>query len=736
LLRLNPVLAAVLLLTPPGMLAQKAVRAVGPAEGAQAAGEGQVVTLAGNVHPLARAEFDRGALRGEARLDRMMLLLTPSAAQQAALDALVEAQQDRRSPAFHRWLTPAEFGARFGAAEPDRARIAQWLAAHGFTVEEVPAGGRLIVFSGTAAQVEETFHTQMHRYLVNGAEHIANAQDPQIPVTLARVVGGIVSLHDFRRASGMTGRRALGSRAQWTLDGAHYMFPADFATIYDLNPVYAAGTAGAGVTIAIVGRSNINVSDVAAFRASAALKANNPAVIVDGANPGLVAGDQDEATLDVEWAGAVAPAATAELVANASTQTTDGVDLSAAYIVNHALGQVVTTSYGSCEQSMGATELAFYNSLWQQAAVEGMTSLVASGDAGAAGCDQGSDRLGAGAGVNGLCSSPYATCVGGTEFDEGSNGGQYWSAANSPSHGSALSYIPEKVWNESASEGGYGLWATGGGVSQVYAQPAWQQEVSGAGTDNGMRAVPDVAMSAAGHDGYVLYEDGSDWIVSGTSAATPALAGVLALVVERQGGAGQGGANPTLYGIANAEANPFHATPAGTNSVPGTPGFTASGATYNLATGLGSVDGALLVSGWGAGDPPATLALAPSQSSVAILQGSSGTANVTIATGGPFAGPLTLTVAGLPAGVAAVWNWNPVAAAGGNATITFSASRFAKSGTSTAILTAGGDGLSATAEIQVEVAPARLATRRGPVPILPRAVRQLGSDSCPEPFVH
>jgi len=532
------------------------------------------------------------------RLDRMLLLLKPSDQQQATLDALLAAQYDPHSPLFHRWLTPAEFGVRFGASAQDVERVAGWLAGHGFTIEEVPAGHRLIVFSGTAGQVAETFHTELHRYRVNGVEHLANAQDPQIPAALAGAVGGIVSLHDFRRAAQIPARRAMGAQPEWNLNGAHYLFPADFAAIYDLNPLYGAGTTGAGVSIAIAGRSNIQASDVATFRAASGLGVNPPQVILAGDDPGLAGGDQDEATLDVEWAGAVAPHAQVALVAAASTAVTDGVDLAAATIVNRALAQVVSTSYGNCERAMGAAELAFYNSLWEQAASQGMTVLVASGDAGAAGCDLGSASLGTGAGVNGLCSSPYSTCVGGTEFVDASNGAGYWAQSNSPALGSALGYIPETVWNESAADGGYGLWASGGGVSAVYAQPAWQQEVAGASAANHMRAVPDVAMTAAAHDGYVLYENGSYWIVSGTSAATPSLAGVMALAIESLGGAGQGNVNPALYALVNAAESPFHATQTGDNSVPGVAGFTASGAAYNLATGLGSVDGAALVSNW------------------------------------------------------------------------------------------------------------------------------------------
>jgi subtilase family serine protease len=573
-------------------------RVAGPSRIAAPIDEVQVVTLEGNVHPLARGEFDLGAVGEETPLGRMILLLEPTTSQQAELDALVEAQHDPGSPLFHRWLTPAEFGARFGASQQNLARVAGWLEGQGFTVEEIAASNRLIVFSGTAGQVDEAFHAAIHRYRVGSAEHIANAENPRIPASLAGIVGGVVSLHDFRRTPEMSARSRLAAPPQYSSGSTHYLFPADFAAIYDLNPLYSAGTTGAGTSIAIVGRSNINLSDVAQFRAMAGLAASQPAVILAGADPGLVTGDQDEATLDVEWSGAVAQAAAVKLVVGDSSATTDGVDLSAEYIVNHAAAPVVSTSYGSCEQQMGTTELAFYNSLWEQAASQGMSAFVASGDAGAAGCDVGSDSYGSGAVVNGLCSSTYATCVGGTEFNEGSNPAQYWSAANSAGYGSALGYMPEEAWNESALEGGTGLWATGGGASSVYAQPAWQKGVSGA--SGGMRAVPDVALSAAGHDGYMIAENGSYWIISGTSAASPSFAGMMALVVQSQGGAGQGNANAGLYPLLDAPRNPFHATQLGNNSVPGVTGFTAGGAAYNLATGLGSVDGALLVSSWGA----------------------------------------------------------------------------------------------------------------------------------------
>jgi subtilase family serine protease len=580
---------------------------------ASAVKESPTVTLSGNVHPLARPEFDEGVVAEDMRLDRGVLALKSSPEQQATLDELVVAQQDSESPFYHQWLTPEQFGTEFGVSDADLARVTGWLAEHRFAVEEIPAGRRMIVFSGTAGNVYEAFHVEMRRYRVNGEAHIANAEDPQIPATLADVVSGVVALHDFRHRPEISMRRPLAAMPQYTAGGTHDLFPADFATIYDLNPLYGAGTAGAGVSIAIAGRSNINPTDVAKFRAMAGLAPNSPTVTLAGSDPGI-ATDQDEATLDVEWSGAVAPAAAINLVVAKSTATTDGVDLATSYIVNHATAPVVSVSYGTCEQEMGAAELEFYSSLWEQAASEGRSVFVASGDAGAAGCAAPVDAAGMGVAVNGLCSSPYSTCVGGTEFAEGSNAAQYWGAGNGASYGSALSYIPEQVWNESASNGGTGLWASGGGASQVYAQPAWQADVSGTSEANGMRAVPDVALAAADHDGYFMVENGSYWIASGTSASTPAFAGMMALVDEKQGGA-QGNANPGLYALenspANAAARPFHPTPTGNNSVPGVAGFTASGQEYNLATGLGSMDGALLVQEWGAGRVAIPIAVRP-----------------------------------------------------------------------------------------------------------------------------
>ena len=262
---------------------------------------------------------------------------------------------------------------------------------HGFKpmalkVEEVTAGRASIIFSGTAAQVEEAFRTEIHTYNVRGEAHHANAKDPEIPSALAGVVGGVVSLHDFR-SDAMHGLARKPS-PEFSSGGSYYLAPADFATIYDLVPLYQQSINGSGQSIAIVGRSNIKLADVRQFRTNFGLPANDPQIIVNGTDPGVFSsGEETEADLDVEWSGAVAKNAAIKFVVSKSTNSSDGVDLSAQYIVNHNLAPVMSTSFGLCEASLGTAGNSFLNSLWQQAAAEGITVLVSSGDNGAAGCD-------------------------------------------------------------------------------------------------------------------------------------------------------------------------------------------------------------------------------------------------------------------------------------------------------------------------------------------------------------
>ena len=498
--------------------------------------------------------------------------------------------------------------------------MGQWLESQGFTVHQVSQSRRFIVFSGNVAQVENAFSTQMHSYTLNNKSFISNSSDIQFPAALRNVVKGVVRLHSNPSSPAVVGGAKVyfkKSGAQFTFDdGSHGMAPADFAKIYNLQPLYKAGINGTGQSIAIVGRSNIDIQDVRDFRNLLGLPANDPKIIVNGDDPGITP-DVDEATLDVTWSGAVAPMATIDFVVSQSNFA-DGVDVSAEYIVDNNVAPVMSTSYGTCETDLGPVENAFYNSLWQQAAAQGITSFVAAGDNGGAGCDAPAGGVYSSGvlAVNGLASTPYNVAVGGTEFNDTKNPSEYWSATNDPTTGeSALGYIPEMAWNESSNDpNDVLLYAGSGGVSTVYAKPSWQV---GVGVPNdGARDLPDISLSASLHDGYLVCLNGNcgfgDYFYGfgGTSASSPAAAGIMALVNQKMGGKPQGMANYVFYRLASV-SGVYHDTVKGNNKVPDpngqyTVGYSA-GKGYDLATGLGSMDVTALVDNWkAAATEPAT----------------------------------------------------------------------------------------------------------------------------------
>ena len=658
----------------------------------------------GNRHPLATAANDTGPVSGDYRMERMILALKPDASQQAALERLIQAQHDPASSYYHHWLTPQEYGRRFGVSQNDLQQIVNWLRTHGLDSVEIGPGHNAIVFGGAAAQVEAAFHTPIHTFRVADELHHANAQDPEIPEALSEVVAGVVSLHDFRSQPMHTAVKKTG--LEFSSGGTHYLTPADFATIYNLAPLYQQGTDGTGQSVAIVGRSNLNLSDVRQFRSAFGLPPNDPQIIVNGADPGIFdAGEEVEAVLDVEWSGAVAKNATIKFVVSASTSSSDGTYLSAQYIVNHNVAPAMSVSFGLCEAALGASGNSFLNSLWQQAAAQGITVFVSSGDSGAAGCDSSSaTRATAGRGVNGLCSSPYSVCVGGTQFSD-SNYSLYWAALNtSGTMGSAMGYIPEAVWNES---GGSGLWAGGGGASAFYAKPAWQ---NGAGVPaDGRRDVPDVSLTAALHDGYLLFMNGNYLVCGGTSASSPSFAGLMALVVQGTG-ARQGNANPSFYSLANNQrsggAAVFHDVSAGSNSVPGVAGYTAA-AGYDLATGLGTVDANVMVNHWGdaVGAPAFQIALSSGTASP-VAGGASVKLNAGVSLSGGFSGPVTLAVKGLPSGVSGALAPASLPAPGAGASVlTLTAKATAVPGNYAATVSATSRGSTVTTPLSLTVLP-------------------------------
>jgi hypothetical protein len=601
----------------------------------------QTVTLKGNVHPLARAANDQGAVADSQPMTRMMLLLQRSPAQELSLRQLIDAQQTKGSGSYHTWLTPDQFGTQYGPSDSDVQAVTDWLTREGFQVTKVAAGRAAIEFDGNAGQVRNAFHTEIHKFVANGETHFANVSDPAIPEALSPVVAGVVALHNFPkqpnvRKSGLY-RHTKGSNELQPLftygNPAKYALgPGDFAKIYNIPST----ATGAGQSIAIIAQTNINTQDVANFRSMFGLPAYSSGqfnVIVNGTDPGIVGpnvvncllstDDEIESDLDSEWAGAVAPGANIYLVVSQSTcanpsQVSQGVDLSALYAVDNNLAPVISDSYGNCEAALLTAGNQFYNSLWEQAAAEGITVAVSSGDNGSAGCDPISsidpNAASQGVAVNGLASTPFNVAVGGTDFDPTTTGSAvatYWAPNTSGDViNSALTYIPETTWDNSAcalaypaacasvdTTNGTDISAASGGPSNCvvgtadssgnvtcaknssfpnygYPKPAFQSGLTPA--DN-VRDIPDVSFFAS--DGgppssgagvaYVIcqsdansqgascslaspYQDFS--LVGGTSASTPAFAAIMALVNQATGQR-QGNANYVLYNLASADSN-------------------------------------------------------------------------------------------------------------------------------------------------------------------------------------
>jgi len=663
-----------------------------------------IITLRGNVHPLARPEFDRGETDASLPMERMILTFRLNAVKQAELDKFLAELQDSASPNFHHWISPEEFNKRFGPASEDIYSITDWLTSHGFSVNEIAKSGAWVNFSGTVANVERAFHTRIHNYYVNGHMYHANAQDPSIPRGLSDLVAGIVSLHNFPRkmmSHSMGPATQTGIIPEYTVGSSHYLSPGDFATIYDINPLYSAGIDGGGQSIAIVGRTHPSSSDWTTFRSIMGLPANPPQVIVNGPDPGDLGGAEDnEADLDVEWSGAVATNASILFVTSKSTGATDGVDLSAQYIVNNNLAAVMSTSFGACESDLGSSENTFYNNLWQQAASQGITSFVASGDAGAADCDAPTDSKGSKRAVNGLASTPYNIAVGGTEFNEGS--GSYWNAGNGGSgYTSAISYIPETAWNESGEvAGGSELWATGGGVSTLYTKPAWQ--ISPGVPADGKRDVPDVSLSSAVHDAYLIETQGALYAIGGTSASSPSFAGLMALIAQNTGQR-QGNANTRFYQLGNSQYGEggvavFHDITSSGNSVPGVTGYSCTTG-FDQATGLGSVDANLLVMNW-----TPDFSISDSPVFVSVPQGSTGGITVSTTVSGDFSNAISLSASGLPSGTTASFSPASISAPGsGSSTLMFNAGASTIAGTYPVTVTGIGGGITNTATVALTI---------------------------------
>lgn len=614
--------------------------------------ESERVTLRGTVHPLAVTANDRGPAPDSLAAQRMLLILNRPPDREAALQQFLSAAHTKGSAGYHKWVTPEQFGAQFGPADGDVQTASSWLTSHGFSVARVTKSKRYIEFSGTAGQLREAFHTQINQYNIGSEVHYANASELSIPAALAHLVRGVSPLNNFRAkpqiavaGQALYSRKTKKTTPLFTLPNTfgtsnpniYAVAPEDFATQYDLAPLYVAGINGTGQTIGIINESNIDLSVVNDYRQLFNLSANPPQLVIDGDDPGTLSEIDVEAYLDVEVSGAVATNATVNLYISGGSNFQDPLALAALRAIEDNQASVLSVSFGSCEFELGLSGNALWFSLWEQAAAQGQTVFVSSGDSGSE-C-----FLDIGPSVSGIASTPWNVAVGGTDFyytdfaTGGASATTLWNATNDANLGSLKAPLTEQVWNDPFGLDiiGDGLernefGAGGGGVSDCaiatgtsttctsgYPKPSWQ---TGPGVSaDAARDLPDVSLFASNGANLSAYPicaatgecapgSGADahiFLVGGTSASSPAMAGIMSLVVQKYGRQGQ--ANFTLYPLAQQKPTAFHDITLGNNdeicesTTECTNGVTpvySAGPGFDSASGLGSVDANVLVTDW------------------------------------------------------------------------------------------------------------------------------------------
>ncbi len=605
--------------------------------------------LPNSVHPLVAHATDLGALDPAEPLSRLLLVLRRAPAQEAALNQFISSAHSPGNPNYHKWLKPDVFARNYGPTDSDIEALGGWLQSHGLSVDKLHAGRTAIEFSGTAGQLQEAFHTTLHRYSIHGREFIANANSGSVPAALAPLILGLVPATSIQPVSYLSSPGQAQYNPQkhtstplWDIPTGSStpslaVAPFDLYTQYDMNAAFSNNINGYSQWIAIVSASNIDVTVIKDYQAIFSVPGFLPQIVIDGDDPGINT-DSTEAYLDTELAMAAAPRARVLLYVSAGSATTSGLYLAAMRAVEDDLAGVISMSYGECEANLGVAGNAFWYQLWQQAAAQGQTVFVAAGDSGSAGCDNFSTESQAfqGFAVNGIASTPFNIAVGATDFYYSQYNGtssalnsqiaSYWllspTAFPSPNLNKT---IPEQPWNTTlgynilsdlGTQSTWNILATGGGASNAalsvngkpagYPKPAWQSAV-GVPAD-GLRDLPDLALFGGTGANYSFYPICATLIdctsfntaggvlvtaVGGTSAAAPIMAGIQSLVNQFTG-SWQGQANFVYYPLFAAAPSAFHDLTTGQNTVlciNGTPNCVSTGAPQNLYVESGFTTG-------------------------------------------------------------------------------------------------------------------------------------------------
>ena len=354
------------------------------------------VALAGSRPPRAVAADDLGAVPGTLQLHGISLLFRRSASQQTALDALVAAQQNPASPLYHQWITPDQYAAQFGVADSDIAAAEAWLEQQGFVVESVSRSHNRIRFSGTAAQVASAFGAPLHYYLAPATDfqpaqtHFAPSADLTLPSALASSVLAVGNLSDFHLLPHIVRGAPRGAQPRFTssVTGSHYLTPGDLATIYDITPAWNSGYIGSNQSIAVIGQSAVNLSDITNFQNAVGIAAKTPIVnlVPNSGTSAIVAdGNEAESDLDLEYSSTIAKGAQVYFVYTGNSKSYGAFD-AIDYAIDQRIAPVISSSYGDCEPNLGQSGYNEYNAYLQQAAAQGQTVVSAAGDNGSTDC--------------------------------------------------------------------------------------------------------------------------------------------------------------------------------------------------------------------------------------------------------------------------------------------------------------------------------------------------------------